>query len=121
MKKRFYIIIFSLILCCLAFIVPNFFIEKNCEDVYAYTTKSYSNDYTGMELPSAYYMRDDYMIFAQTQSVQGLCWEYASSMALSTTLMKATGEYIEFSDGWMHIVIIQNHISQVLVEMNHML
>lgn len=93
MKKRFYFVISLIVLCCLAVLLPNIFAKQSNKQVYAYTTKSYSNDYTGMELPSAYYMRDDYMIFAQTQSVQGLCWEYASSMALSTTLMKATGEY----------------------------
>ena len=48
----------------------------------------------------AYCLRDDYLIYAQHQDKNGLCWCFASSMAASTTLMKATGEYYDFSEAW---------------------
>ena len=45
-------------------------------------------------------MRDDYVILAQNQDVHGYCWNFASTMAASTTIMKATGEYYDFSELW---------------------
>ena len=51
-------------------------------------------------LPDAYSLRDDYIIFAQNQDSHGYCWNFASTMAASTTIMKATGEYYDFSELW---------------------
>ena len=51
-------------------------------------------------LPAAYCMRDDYIVFAQNQDKHGLCWNFASTMAAATTIMKATGEYYDFSELW---------------------
>ena len=51
-------------------------------------------------LPAAYCMRDDYIIYAQNQDKHGLCWNFASTMAAATTIMKATGEYYDFSELW---------------------
>ena len=55
------------------------------------------------ELPAAYCMRDDYIIFAQHQDKNGLCWNFAATMAASTTIMKATNEYYDFSELWTAI------------------
>lgn len=51
-------------------------------------------------LPGAYCMRDDYVIYAQDQDRQGLCWNFAATMSASTTIMKATNEYYDFSELW---------------------
>lgn len=51
-------------------------------------------------LPSAYCMRDDYILYAQNQDDHGLCWNFAATMSATTTLMKATGEYYDFSELW---------------------
>lgn len=55
------------------------------------------------ELPDAYCMRDEYVVLAQDQDAHGYCWNFASTMAASTTLMKATGEYYDFSELWTGI------------------
>lgn len=52
------------------------------------------------ELPSHYCMRDDYILYAQHQDKEGYCWNFAATMSASTTLMKATGEYYDFSESW---------------------
>ena len=60
---------------------------------------SYAAD-TGTEampLPEAYCMRDEYVVLAQNQDNHGYCWNFAATMAASTTLMKAIGEYYDFS------------------------
>ena len=36
-------------------------------------------------LPDAYCMRDEYFIQTKNQHNQGLCWDFASSMAFTTT------------------------------------
>lgn len=51
-------------------------------------------------LPSEYCLRDDYVVYAQNQDKHGYCWNFASVMAVSTTIMKATGEYYDFSELW---------------------
>ena len=51
-------------------------------------------------LPSEYCLRDDYIVYAQHQDKNGLCWNFASTMAASTTIMKATNEYYDFSEAW---------------------
>ena len=51
-------------------------------------------------LPSQYCLRDDYIVYAQHQDGLGYCWNFAATMAASTTIMKATGEYYDFSELW---------------------
>ena len=51
-------------------------------------------------LPSAYCMRDDYVVSTQHQDANGYCWNFAATMSAATTLMKATGEYYDFSEAW---------------------
>ena len=51
-------------------------------------------------LPAQYCMRDEYIIYAQNQDKHGYCWNFASTMAAATTIMKATGEYYDFSELW---------------------
>ena len=51
-------------------------------------------------LPDAYCMRDEYIVYAQHQDGLGYCWNFASTMAAATTIMKATGEYYDFSELW---------------------
>lgn len=55
------------------------------------------------ELPDAYCLRDDYILFSQNQDKTGFCWNFGSTMAASTTIMKATGEYYDFSELWTGI------------------
>ncbi|MBQ8424558.1 MAG: InlB B-repeat-containing protein [Clostridia bacterium] len=52
-------------------------------------------------LPSEYCLRDDYIIMAQNQDVHGYCWNFASTMATTTAIMKATNEYYDFSELWV--------------------
>ena len=54
-------------------------------------------------IPEAYCMKDDYIVFAQNQDVHGYCWNFAATMAASTTIMKATGEYYDFSELWFGV------------------
>lgn len=54
-------------------------------------------------LPSAYCLRDDYVVFSQNQDKTGFCWNFGTTMAISTAIMKATGEYYDFSELWTGI------------------
>ena len=54
-------------------------------------------------LPEEYCMRDEYIIYAQHQDKHGYCWNFAASMAATTTIMKATNEYYDFSELWTGI------------------
>ena len=72
-------------------------ISSACESN-AYSKHSENND-AGI-LPEAYCMRDDYIILAQNQDAHGYCWNFASTMAAATTIMKATGEFYDFSELW---------------------
>ncbi len=54
-----------------------------------------------------YCLRDDYVIYTQDQLANGLCWAYSGSMALSTTLMKATGQYYDFSEAWISLANVE--------------
>jgi len=73
---------------------------QSFDDLYnSYTNLSYS--YTGITLPSEYCMRDEYMIIAENQTQQGLCWAFGSSMTLSTTIMKQTNEFLNFSESYV--------------------
>ena len=51
-------------------------------------------------LPASYCMRDEYLIFTQNQDKHGYCWDFAATMSAQTTIMKATGEYYDFSELW---------------------
>lgn len=79
-----------LILCSVFFVFPAHILAA--EDTAAAVTEE--------GLPPAYCMRDDYIIYAQNQDKHGLCWNFASTMAAATTIMKATGEYYDFSELW---------------------
>ncbi len=62
-----------------------------------------SIDISGEEedlLPSNYCLRDDYVLYAQHQDKQGYCWNFAATMAASTTIMRHTNEYYDFSELW---------------------
>lgn len=63
--------------------------------------QDYSYDYNNEELPDSYSMRDTYMLYAKQQSSLGLCWCFASQTTLETTVMKATGEYLDLSEAWI--------------------
>lgn len=56
-----------------------------------------------VSLPSEYCLRDDYILFTQNQDKTGFCWNFGSTMAASTAIMKATGEYYDFSELWTGI------------------
>ena len=51
-------------------------------------------------LPSSYCMRDDYIVYAQHQDKHGYCWNFAATMSASTTIMRHTNEYYDFSELW---------------------
>ncbi len=55
------------------------------------------------ELPSEYCMRDEYIIYTQNQDKHGYCWNFAATMSAATAIMKATGEYYDFSELWSGI------------------
>ena len=59
------------------------------------------------ELPSAYCLRDEYIIFSQNQDNTGFCWNFAATMCASTAIMTATGEYYDFSELWAGISAYQ--------------
>ncbi|MBQ8321454.1 MAG: hypothetical protein IJX92_03720 [Clostridia bacterium] len=56
-------------------------------------------------LPSQYCMRDEYIVYAQDQDKHGYCWNFAATMAASTTIMKATNEYYDFSELWTGVAL----------------
>jgi len=66
------------------------------------------------EIPDAYCMKDDYIVFAQNQDAHGYCWNFAATMSASTTLMKATGEYYDFSELWFGVAaVVENGHSKI--------
>lgn len=54
-------------------------------------------------IPSSYSIRDEYLLFTQHQTHSGLCWAFSACTSLVTTLMKATGEYNDFSEVWTSV------------------
>lgn len=62
-------------------------------------------------LPEEYCMRDEYIVYAQNQDKHGYCWNFASTMAAATTLMKATGEFYDFSEMWTGIALANYYSS----------
>lgn len=67
--------------------------------------KNWSNSYNGSLIPTSYCMRDEYIIYTENQASHGLCWAFTSSTVLSTTIMQATGEYYDFSEGYVATVL----------------
>ncbi|MBO5021931.1 MAG: InlB B-repeat-containing protein [Clostridia bacterium] len=116
-KKLSYIIlsILALLLSCTGlFIGVNFTAQPNeikVADAYSsytdlyYSYPDYSYDYDGSTLPAQYCMRDEYMLYAKQQASQGLCWAFGSQTALSTTIMKATGQWLDFSESWISLAL----------------
>lgn len=109
LKNHFTYIFLALVICCVI-IFSNPILQNNT--ALADTTYSnwqqlynsyadYSNDYSTGTLPSQYCLRDDYMIYAEQQFTLGLCWNFGSHTALETTIMKATGESLDFSEAWI--------------------
>ncbi|MBO7508347.1 MAG: hypothetical protein J6T39_01730, partial [Clostridia bacterium] len=86
--------LFSIILCANIIFVAN--LNK---DVFA-------DEEEITTLPTAYCLRDDYFVQTTNQHNQGLCWDFASSLAFTTTVMKSTNQYIDFSEAW-----VSNHIA----------
>ena len=68
-------------------------------------TYDYSNNHSSDVLGSSYCLRDDYILYSQYQNPDGLCWDFAGTQVLATTLMKATNEYYDFSEGWASLVL----------------
>lgn len=62
------------------------------------TLQPFASDVSNL---AVYCLRDDYVIYTQNQASNGLCWAFASSTALTTTLMKATRQYYDFSEAWV--------------------
>ncbi len=100
-KKIFktFLTISLIVLCSLYFIT---FKTEATNDIYS----SFNNNEISTEntsLPSEYCWRDDYILFSQNQDKTGFCWNFATTMAASTAIMKATGEYYDFSELWTGI------------------
>ena len=49
-------------------------------------------------LPESYNIMDEYPVLPENQTNTNFCWIYAPMKSLETTLMKATGEYYNFSE-----------------------
>lgn len=46
---------------------------------------------------------DTLMIYMEDQDSNGLCWAFAGSKALETTMAKQTNEYVDFSEAWLSL------------------
>lgn len=85
------------------------FLSPTLLAIQSYATASQEDTASSPQtLPEEYCMRDDYILLAQNQDVHGYCWNFAATMAASTTIMKATGEYYDFSELWTGISAYQN-------------
>lgn len=71
----------------------------------SYPDLSYRYESENSELPSAYCIRDEYLLYAQAQSAQGMCWAFTGATALSTAIMKAKGEFLDFSESWITLAL----------------
>ena len=94
MKKGFKIALIS-IFFLLSLVIGAEIVFAAQNSVYA------SEDNEVIVLPSSYCLRDEYFIQTTNQHGQGLCWNFASSMAFTTTVMKSTNQYIDYSEGWV--------------------
>lgn len=141
MKKK----IFGIAYFCLMFVLSIasvFFVNSNKQNLYAqnsvmegeisfdfpksnnylydnlifnFTDKSDGyTDFSGT-LNSAYCLRDDYVIYTQNQDENGTCWAFSGNTVSETTVMKATGEFYDFSDAWVAVVLklMSNYYSDV--------
>ena len=103
--KKFLLFISSLFVFLIA-TINILLIPNNTSWAYASSNKEEQSNVAG-EPPelmlSEYCLRDDYILYAQNQDKHGYCWNFATSMAATTTLMKATNEYYDFSELWAGI------------------
>ena len=93
----------SLILCLILFVVSfgcTCIVFSNKNEVVAEENTSVSVD--ASTLPY-YCLRDDYIIYTQNQSAQGLCWDFAITMSLTTCMMINTNQYLDYSEGWVSL------------------
>ncbi|MBO7222358.1 MAG: InlB B-repeat-containing protein, partial [Clostridia bacterium] len=99
-----FLIVTSIILCC--FCIGT----SQIADAYAETGDQSFVDTMPpkrQDLPTAYCLRDEYIIFSQNQDNTGFCWNFAATMCASTAIMTATGEYYDFSELWAGISAYQ--------------
>ena len=95
MKRRQ--IIFSILA---AFMMASYFLLFTPAIVTAFASETEIVEAAEDSLPQQYCMRDEYIIYAQNQDNHGYCWNFAATTSASTTIMKATGEYYDFSELW---------------------
>ena len=76
---------------------------KNKLKNYSVTYNANDNLYPDIANINCFSLRDEYVIYTEDQGANGLCWAYSTSTALSTTLMKATGQYYDFSEAWISL------------------
>ena len=98
-----FLIVTSIILCC--FCIGT----SQVADAYTENGESYGDAMPPkrQDLPTAYCLRDEYIIFSQNQDNTGFCWNFAATMCASTAIMTATGEYYDFSELWAGISAYQ--------------
>lgn len=128
--KRNKLKLFGLLAFIVIFTLGIFFVAiPNKKDIYAQTIDAlnvginettleaihsdyidYSANHTA-NMEMNYCLRDDYVIYTKNQNPANLCWAFASSEALSTTLMMATGEYMDFSEAWVTLAMDYNYAS----------
>ncbi len=80
------------------------------DEVNSESIENYNNNITvgsDENLPNYYCLRDDYIIYSQDQSQNGFCWAFTCSTVLSTTLMKASNQYYDFSEAWVGLATAQ--------------
>lgn len=113
LRKNFFKLICLVLVLCTG--LSFFVFDNNAKDVmadvsdisyndlntYLSSIDDFSNDYTSGSIPTEFCLRDDYIIYTTNQSAYGLCWAFTTSNAIATTTMKATGEYYDFSEGWI--------------------
>jgi len=122
--KRLAKISFAVIIACLLFVSPLFFLNKNDKPNPAYSQEYI--DYLNTEdksiygdvvpslfelasyeieplvsIPSYYCLRDDIMIYTTYQAGYGLCWAYTCNIALETMIAKNYNEFYNFSASWI--------------------
>ena len=90
-KKRIvFAVIFSIFLClCGANII------------FCANGKALQSVFADETLPTAYCIRDEYILPTQNQSAQNLCWDFALSTSLSNAIMKRTNQYIDVSEAYI--------------------
>ena len=66
-------------------------------------------------MPSRYCLRDEYILHTQHQGEEGYCWNFAATMSASTTIMRHTGEYYDFSEAWSGLLSLYANNSYMKV------